>query len=69
LGALLVFGGVPGALLGHVRATGGCGGPLPPVLETPLGTVVSFTRAGVSFLVGGSLMRADVEAAAQTFRG
>jgi hypothetical protein len=68
-GALLVYGGGPGALLVHERATGGSGGPLPPVLETPLGTVVSFTRAGVSFLVGGSLTRADVEAAAQTFRG
>lgn len=35
-------------------------------LSTPLGTVLTFDRAGVRFLVGGSVARADAEAAARS---
>jgi outer membrane lipoprotein-sorting protein len=36
-------------------------------LETPLGTVLTFDQGGVNFLVGGSMTKADAEAAAGAF--
>jgi hypothetical protein len=81
-GALLTYGDGLGALVVHEAAADGKAaapaplGALPQVtvgstkaheLETPLGTVLTFDQGGVSFLVGGSLTKADAESAAGAF--
>ncbi len=83
-GALLTYGEGLGALVVRESAsegkaaTPGTLGSLPKVtiggttaheLETPLGTVLSFDRGGVGFLVGGSLTKTDAEDAARAFAG
>lgn len=80
-GALLTYGDGLGALVVHETATDGGAAPsalgsLPKVtvgsvsaheLETPLGTVLTFDRNGVGFVVGGSMTKSDAEAAAGAF--
>jgi outer membrane lipoprotein-sorting protein len=81
-GALLTYGDGLGALVVHESAadakagTPGPLGALPQVtvgavkareLETPLGTVLTFDRGGVNFVVGGSMTKTDAEAAAGAF--
>jgi hypothetical protein len=80
-GALLTYGEGLGALVVHESdaATGSTPamvGSLPKVslgstsaheLQTPLGTVLSFSHDGVSFIVGGSMTTSDAEAAAKAF--
>jgi hypothetical protein len=67
-GELLVYGDGLGALLVHESPVESSSkSPLPPVLETPLGTVLTFDHGGISFVVGGSVTRADAEAAAGAF--
>lgn len=84
-GALLTYGEGLGALVVHQaaadkEAAGSTSpfGSLPKVtvgsatgheLETPLGTVLTFDQGGVSFLVGGSITKADAETAARAFAG
>lgn len=81
-GALLTYGDGLGALVVHETAadakaaTPSALGSLPTVtvggasaheLGTPLGTVLTFDKGGVSFLVGGSMTKADAESAARAF--
>jgi outer membrane lipoprotein-sorting protein len=80
-GALLTYGEGLGSLVVHESASseGGLSGPLgslPKVsigalaareLATPLGTLLTFDRDGIAFVVGGSMTTADAEAAARAF--
>jgi len=81
-GALLTYGDGLGALVVHESAADGGGSPAGPMgslpkvslgtvsaheLATPLGTALTFSNGGVSFVVGGSMTTSDAEAAARAF--